>query len=69
MRNDLILLWDQTMIGSYQRLSLSVNAVKRLKTYLLFVGSQIAVHFLRLEEGEANLHGKANIQHSLLHVH
>lgn len=49
----------------------SVDMVKRTKTmaYLLFVGSQISVHFLGLKEGWATVHSKANIQHSVLHIH
>lgn len=38
-------------------------------TYLLFVGGQIAMNFLRLEEGGSTVHSKADIQHSLLHIH
>lgn len=40
-----------------------------LTAYLLFVRGQIPMHFLRLEIGGANMHSKANIQHTLLHIH
>lgn len=33
------------------------------------MSSQVTMHFLGLKERWATMHSKANIQHSLLHVH
>lgn len=38
-------------------------------TYLLLVGCQIPMDLLRLQEGGASMHGKANVQHSVLRIH
>lgn len=38
-------------------------------TYLLFVGSQIAMHFLTLEKRRATVYSKANIQDSFPHIY
>lgn len=44
------------------------NELLHNSAYLLFVCSQIAVHFLRLEKGRADAHGEANVQHPVLPV-
>lgn len=72
-RKGLIIGWWRWWLVWFNTLFQFINGLQAQKSpltaYLLFVRSQIPMHFLRLEIGGTNMNSKANIQHALLHIH